>query len=317
MIALSPHDLLLNIVISLCSSVSTTGAPLGINGILKKEFNYLFEFEKFENEYDTIFGRKFHPPDGFLRNKLKKIAITVECKSGIDDDQEGKLTRQLSFYSENENFKNIFIGEDEQNELLIVCLEEIFDSLLNLIRNIQIDVNLVIWSVREVSEERYNVKKRYGNHIDLELNKKMETGVLVLPPSSLILITHSISHSRLVSEIGKRILANFIHRKIEIGNFIKNQKDSIFSYLKMRKAISHFLQLTPELGKLEDNIITFKEKPDFEIIQEKIKFISQLNKKEIQHALKEGSLTREDMNNFERIRQGQFTLERWFKKQTK
>jgi len=83
---LHPHEILTNIIITLTTPVSTTGEPIPSNGILKKKLNYVFDMEKFEEEIAVIFGRNFHPPDGFLRNSANNISITVECKSGLDEE---------------------------------------------------------------------------------------------------------------------------------------------------------------------------------------------------------------------------------------
>jgi len=68
MLPLPQHEILVNIIIKLTASTTSAASPLGSNGLLKKTLKYSFDFEKISKDYKTIFGKYFHPPDGFLRN---------------------------------------------------------------------------------------------------------------------------------------------------------------------------------------------------------------------------------------------------------
>lgn len=305
-----PHEILTNIIITLTTPVSTTGEPIPSNGILKKNLNYVFDLEKFEEEIDTIFGRNFHPPDGFLRNSVNNISITVECKSGLDEDITN-LRDQLRFYSENENFKNVFIQGEERNEILIVCTNKCFNSVLNVVIDVQIAKNLIIWRVKKTYEDKFIIRKVYGTHIDGELDELMEQGVSVSPPYNLLLLTPNISMTSLIGTLGMRIIANFIQSELEIDKFISNQNDVIISYQKIKKAIEHLFILVQEIGELEGEKIIFKKRPNFSLIHKKIEFIYGLKKVELYDFLREKSLTEETIEEFQRKRVPQRRINYW------
>jgi hypothetical protein len=312
MLPLHPHDLLLNIVVSLTSSTSTSGSPLGENGVLKKDLDYIFELEKFEEEYFTIFGRNFNPPDGFLRNTIKNISITVECKSDLNEE-ESNLEDQLEFYSNSEKFKEVFILEEETNEILIVCNENCFDSVIKILEKTKKSTNVIVWVAEKTPEDRFFVQKRYGDHTDDELNKIMSKGIFTFPPLSILLISPHISNSRFIAEIGKRLLSNLYKSKIDVDDFISKQNDSVIPYQRTKKTIKSVFTLIPELGDLEEDMITFKKQPKYNLIILKIEFIYALKKNELQYFLKKGSLTENDIENFEEMRRGQPSLEQWLR----
>ncbi len=307
---LHPHEILTNIIITLTTPVSTTGEPIPSNGILKKKLNYVFDMEKFEEERDAIFSKNFHPPDGFLRNSVNNISITVECKSGLDEDITN-LRDQLRFYSENENFKNVFIQGEERNEILIVCTNKCFNSVLNVVTDVQIAKNLIIWRVKKTYEDKFIIRKVYGTHIDEELDELMEQGVSVSPPYNLLLLTPNISMTSLIGTLGMRITANFIQSELEIDKFISNQNDVIIPYQKIKKAIEHLFILVQEIGELEGEKIIFKKRPNFSLILKKIEFIYGLKKVELYDFLREKSLTEETIEEFQRKRAPQRRINYW------
>lgn len=300
---LHPHELLINIVISLTSSLSTIGAPLVVNGILKRKLNYIFKTSIIDEKNTTIFGKNFHPPDAFLKNNYKNIAITVECKSGINED-ETNLDEQILFYSENDSYKDIFLSEEDTHEIIILIIPHILDQVIKIIEDLGISTNIVIWIAEETQEDMYFIKRRYGNHIDNDLEEIMSNGVLVNPPSNLMLISPNISHSGLISEISKRLLANAFTLEMNIDDFIARQSESIISYSKIKKVIKHVFTLIPELGELIENEIKFKKRPNFGEIWKKIEFISTLRKSEVSYLLRRGHMTQEDMEEIEEHRNG-------------
>ena len=314
MVGLHPHDLLVNIVAALTMPVSIPESPIGINGILKKDLNYEFQLKKFEDEYNTIFGNNFHPPDGFLKNTSKNISITVECKSFVDEE-DINLETQLKFYSENKKFKEIFIEENEKNEILIVCFEEYFKKVLEIVKkNLELKTNIVVWAVRKTLEDNFFVYKKYGNHIDDELNRKMAVGVEVSPPTGLLLISPHISSPRLTAEIGKRLLINIaLYSEIDIEEFITNQWSILVPSRRIKDAIRYLLILVPEFGKFNEDRskIIFKKNPKINKIREKIEFISTLKKDQFQAFLRKKSLRKEDIEKIKKLPKDQKTITSW------
>lgn len=313
---LHPHDLLVNIVISLTTPISTSGSPIAKNGLLKKNLNYVFEIEKLEDEYEKMFGKHFHPPDGFLRNKLKKISITVECKSGLDESNTN-LVDQLLFYSQNQEFKDTFLREEDRHEILIVCLANAFEQIKKIIEALSDVGNFVIWVATKTRQDKFLVKKEYGTHIDIELNDYMDKGIITLPPISLLLISPHISTPRLISELAKRLLSNMHQPELDIDTFIKRQIDSILPPKKLKKHIEYMITLIPEIAKIENSSFIFKKQLNFELILEKIKFINNLKKSEVNNFLKIGQLTISMIEVYTKSLDGQRTLEEWFKKKDK
>jgi hypothetical protein len=289
---LHPHDLLVNIIIALTSSISDSGSPVGVNGILKKELGYQFLFSKFKEEYDVIFGDNFHPPDGFIRNTSKRISITVECKSYVDETNTA-LENQLKFYSEDEKFKKTFISENEKNEILIFCLEEELDKVVGIVKTLNLKTNLIVWSAKKTENDYFLVEKKYGNHTDKELNKRMEEGIKVLPPSTIFLVSPNIPIQRLTAEIGKRLLVAIgesSELKLKVDEFISKQGDITITDKKIKNAIGHLFRLVPEFGRLDSDIIIFKKNPRIDVIRDKIETIYNLKKEEFQICLKKGSV---------------------------
>lgn len=313
---LHSHDLLVNIVISLTTSTSTSGSPIAKNGILKKDFNYGFEIEKLGDEYEKLFGKYFHPPDGFLRNKIKQISITVECKSDLDED-DTNLDDQLLFYSQNQDFKDSFLSDGDKHEILIVCLEKAFNTIKKIVESLSNISNVVIWVATKTHQDKFIVKKEYGTHIDNELNERMEKGIITLPPISLLLISPHISTPRLIAELAKRLLSNMVQSELEIDAFIKRQRDSILPPKKLKKHIEYVITLIPEIAKIENESLIFKKQLNYKLILEKIEFISNLKKQEVNYFLKIGNLTKNMMDVFTKSLDGQTTLEGWIRKEKK
>jgi len=294
---LDSHDLLVNVIIKMTSAMGEgAGSLMGVNGVLKRDLDYVLTLDKFRDEYETIFGphSHFHPPDGFLTNPEKSTTITVECKSGIDED-ETNLKEQLFFYSSNPRFKEIFLDPYEKTEILIVCTEDCLTDACAIIEDYGTTTNCVVWAVKKKSQsDEFSVQKRFGKHIDADLNKMMGEGKDVLPPSNVFLVSPHISPPRLAAEIIKRLLSSFVgslEPELKIKQFIEKQTDSVISYKRMRDTIRYVFTLVPELGELNEDktIINFKNLRNFEKIQRKRRRICNLSKYEFEQELRNAS----------------------------
>ena len=242
---LDPHELLFNLVVKLTYPIARIASRIGINGVLRKNLGYTFDMEVFKEEYHEIFQPSFHPPDGFIRNQQKEISITVECKSDFSKEKTS-MDKQLLFYSESEKFKEIFINENEKNEILIVCFDRCSTEIIDYVTNLSLTHNLVVWEVSEMESDNYILKKIYGNHIDPELNSKMSEGVIEEALTTLFYTSPNISIPILVHEVGKRILTVLMTYKesIKVEDFIENNFDFLSpSKKKIKIAIKYFLTL--------------------------------------------------------------------------
>jgi hypothetical protein len=265
--SLDDHEQLVHVIIELFESTSPKirASPLAQNGILR-QFGYKFDTKIFKTEYKKIYHTdNFHQPDGIIRNIPKRISITCECKSGVSD--EARILEQLRFFSEDPTFEKVFLEADEQNEILIVCLEDVAEATVNIVRELKINTNIVVWSVDmepDVSrflsqespsqDERYLVKKTYGNHLDDLLDEEMESGIFVKPPTSHFLTDPYMPMPPLVAEMAERILDN-VHTtaELDVDDFIANMRDVFIPNKKILKAISYVFDLIPKLGTITDD----------------------------------------------------------------
>ena len=234
--AMHPHDLLANIIANLALSVSTTESPVAENGLLKKDYGYCYEIKKIFEEFETIFGQDFKPSDGFLNNNIKKNSITVECKSFVDEN-DSHFVEQLMFYGTNVKFKEVFIPQTHNNEILVICGDEqvLIDKILANIRNVQnhkgFKTNIVVWVVEKADANgTHHIKKIHGTHIyDQELEQKMSSvGFTAKPLKSILFYTPQTPENTLVAEMTKRLLtfqATQYDKECEMKTFIERQRN--------------------------------------------------------------------------------------------
>ncbi|MBU0760866.1 MAG: hypothetical protein KJ600_06580 [Nanoarchaeota archaeon] len=285
------HDILVNLILNLSLSITTTESPVAENGVLKKDYGYVYEINKIEEEFETIFGKGFKPSDGFLKNESKKTSMTVECKSYCDDG-DSRLIEQLLFYGNNNRFLETLNPGNLQNEILVVCYknEELVSKTLKNIAIVKnypdFETNIVLWTVDKIpGSSDYRIEKKEGTHInDNALEKKMSSGGFVVSPSpSLLLITPETPENALVAQIAKRILvcntASDL-KEIKIGDFIKRQNDKVLPDKKMTSLIKASLKLIPELGTVANDKIMFKKSLRVGKIKDKIDELDKCTKQE-------------------------------------
>lgn len=296
--SMHPHDILVNIILNSALPISTTESPVAQNGILKQKFGYVFDIKKFQDGYETIFGENFRPTDGFLMNVLKKNTITIECKSYLEVSDD-RFINQLLFYGTNETFKDIFIPDGHNNEILIVCYN-IQTEINKILANIKIvlnansfDKNIVVWSVeKEGNEGNYRIKKIYGQHIyDAELNQQMEgAGLLAKPLKAILFWTPETPENHQVADITKRILLFRVVTKEDnatVKKFVERQRnDSVLPDKKMDSLVRKSMRLFPEIGTVADGKIIFKKNLRFDSITKKINAISNMSSSEFAEFLK-------------------------------
>lgn len=294
-----PHDLLANVIANLALSVSTTESPVAENGLLKKDFGYCFEIKKVKEEFETIFGKGFRPSDGFLSNVIKKNSITVECKSYVDEN-DGNFVEQLIFYGTNTKFKDVFLPQGFNNEILVVCNDEpqLIQKIQANIRVVQnhqgFNTNIVLWVVeKEDAQGNHKVKKIQGTHIhDAELETRMtQQGFLAKPLRTILFYTPQTQENVLVAEMTKRLLsfqATQIEKECELKEFIDRQKnDTVLPDKKMETIVKTAFKLFPEIGEIANAKIFFKKSIRFGNVQKKIMSLSDMTKAEYQQLLRE------------------------------
>jgi len=88
----------------------------------------------------------------------------------------------------------------------VLLPEESLDKILKIIKDLQLKTNLVMWSSKKLTDDKFFIQKKYGKHIDSELDEKMKEGIEVLPPSSVFLMSPHIATSRLTADIPNKIL---------------------------------------------------------------------------------------------------------------
>jgi hypothetical protein len=265
---LDVHDELQHVIIELFTATwpRIKGAPVPKYGQLLHEFDYRYDFEVFKEEYDSIFRTDdFNVPDGIIRNASLNISITCECKTGVSD--KDRFLKQLDFFSEDQSFKKVFQLTNQKNEILVVCLAEIALETVNLIKKLNLNTKIVVWSVdmepnvsafpsqkKSTQDDTYFIRQIYGKHLDKRLNKKLETGISVPPPSNQFLTNQNTPMPQLVGEMAGRLLSNSgSPEDLDVDDFIANQKDAIIEDKKILKAIIYAFTLISKLGSITDD----------------------------------------------------------------
>ncbi|MFH1591441.1 MAG: hypothetical protein ABIC95_05950 [archaeon] len=290
--SMRPHDVLANLIANLALSVSTTESPVAENGLLKRDYGYNFDIKKFREEFETIFGDNFRPSDGFLNNSIKKKSITVECKSYIDESDD-RFKEQLLFYGKNDRFKEVFINDDHDNEILVVCFDkqEEIEKIISIIEEVQqeegYETNIVVWVVSEPDQDgNHKIKKVYGNHThDQDLETKMsQDGFLAKPIKTVLFNSPESPENVLVAEITKRLLSHqvqLLNRESLMADFIQRQQnDSVLSDNKMKSLVRCALRIFPEVGELSDDTLKFRPSIRYDKIQKKISKIESMTSAE-------------------------------------
>lgn len=292
--ALTPHEVLTDTIIELCLSTSpkVRASAIPQNGLFLQKFDFQFDYKVFKEEYDNIFCEKCRVPDGVLQNKLKRRSITFECKSDVK--YEDRFLKQLRFFSENKAFKKVFkIGK--LNEILVVCLEDISTSTINAAKKLNIDTNIVIWSVDMETyasnkfftkqivkrDDKFCIKKIYGEHSDTYLDAELAKGILVNPPANHFLTDNNVRTSELVAEVAERIRSVInIVEELDLQDFVKNMNDVFVSTKRIREAIILANNKIPELGQMtaDGKKLIFPKKANHQKIQARIEEVKKMDK---------------------------------------
>lgn len=277
---LTPHDILVDLIIESTSATTTklSVSPLQQIGAFIQKFNYIYDNKLLKSFYSHKIPDNFHIPDGIIRNASKQISITVECKTGASD--EDRFLEQLEFFSENQSFRKIFIKADEQNEILVVCLENIAEQIANTVKKQNLSSNIIVWSVDMETytsgkfpaqigtnlDDIYCIKKVCGKHLDASLNEGLDVGIPANPPTNHFLTERSGPMQVLVAEVATRLQSHVIESELDVGFFIAHMEDVYVSDRKLLEATRRAFVMIPKLGTMTENnktiLLNKKLKPE-------------------------------------------------------
>lgn len=265
MAKMPPHEFLINIMLStVLNIVPFPFSPIAPSGILASKFGYALSLPEFGETIKELMKKEgAKVPDLLLANSKKKLLVTVECKSDFTFEVEENLTKQIEFYS-SKIYKKIcreMFPDLINHELWVFSPEDFCREISKLVSN-QVTVknlaNIVVWGVnlRKKSEEVY-IQKFYGNHLDSELNQKMDKGGLTCsPPRFELLIDPTLSYGKRVCRIGRRILTFLAslyvsekERIISLQSFREKHRDVIMTDKELKKCMRYLSKLVPEIGE--------------------------------------------------------------------
>lgn len=298
MAKMPPHEFLINTMLStVLNIVPFPSSPIAPSGILANEFGYALNLPEFEETIRELMKKKgAKVPDLLLVNTKKKLLVTVECKSDFTFEIEERLTKQIEFYSSKiyrkmcrEMFSDLI-----NQELWIFSPEDFCPKISKLVskqvtRNL---VNIVIWGVklRKKGEEAL-IQKFYGDHLDSELNQKMDEGGLTCsPPRFELLIDPTLSYGKRVFRIGRRILtflaSLYVSEKdriVSLQSFKEKHKDVIMTDRELKKCMRYLSTLVPEIGEYNSKTgeIILAKRPSLDKIKAKLLKIQEMNDEEI------------------------------------
>jgi len=291
-----PHDYLLAVIIELTQPVIYgISAPLGINGLLKRELGYIFYFSDME-EART---RGMSLPDGLIYNEKSKTLVIPECKSFLQENDDSlRLIKQLQCYSSKEFLEIVrkIIPDFAQAEIVIVTFPEAAKEIQLFLKahfdDLQSSLNIVIWMVNKIAKTDQLLTVLYdGKHVDEKLNSIMEKGILCRPPAREFLSSPDIPDWRFASIIGRRLLGSVVigTKKLGVMQFLEENKDLAISFSRLRGVFAALFRLVPELGSFErkTGIVKLKTRIDYSVLQNKLQEIGKMNKVGYHRALGE------------------------------
>ena len=299
MAKMPPHEFLITTMVStVLNIVPYPFSPIAPSGILGSKFGYALRLPEFGETIKELMKTKgAKVPDLLLVNNKKKLLITVECKSDFTFEIEESLTKQIEFYSSKiyETICREMFPDLIKHELWLFS-SEAFSYKLSKFVSKQVTtknlVNIVVWGVKlKKRREEAHIKKFYGNHLDAELNQKMENGGLTCcPPRFELLIDPTLSYGKRVSRIGRRILtflaSLYVSEKdriVTLEAFREKHKDVIMTNKELKKCMRYLSKLVPEIGEYNSATGKLKlaKRPSLDKVKAKLENIQEMTDVEI------------------------------------
>ena len=294
-----PHEFLINLMCStVLNMVPYPSAPIAPSGVLGSKFGYAIRLPKFGEIVKALMKKKgAKVPDLLLVNEENKLLVIIECKSDFTFEIEESLSRQIEFYS-SKDFKAIWreMFPDLINVEIWVSSpkslsEKIVDSISQQVRTKKL-ANIVIWGVDfKKAREVVHIRKFYGNHLDSELDEKMESeGIVCSPPRIELLIDPTLTHGERVFRIGRRFLS-FVassyltegERIVTLQDFRQRHADAIMTDKELKKCLRYLLKLIPEIGEYNSATgeVVLAKRPSLDKIKTKLENIGSMTNEEI------------------------------------
>ena len=299
MAKMPPHEFLINIMLStVLNIIPFPSSPIARSGILASEFGYALRLPEFGETIKELMKKEgANVPDLLLANSKKKLLVTVECKSDFTFEIEENLTKQIEFFS-SEIYKKICreMFPDLINHELWVFSPEDFCLKISKLVSSQVTAkslaNIVVWGVKLAKKsEQVHIQKCYGNHLDSELNQKMEKGGFTCsPPRFELLIDPTLSYGKRVCRIGRRILTFLAslyvsekERIVSLQSFREKHRDVIMTDKELKKCMRYLSKLVPEIGEYNSATgeLILAKRPSLDKIKAKLLETQEMTDEEI------------------------------------
>ena len=293
------HEFLINTMASTALNIIPAPfSPIAPSGILKSKFGYDVRLPEFGEAIEELAKKKGAKlPDLLLVNTKKKLLITVECKSDFTFKIEETLAKQIEFYS-SKTYKQIcseMFPDLVNHEIWIFSPENLCTEISKFVGNqvtIKNPTNIVVWGLNlKKRGEEAHIRKFYGNHLDSELNQKMdEGGFSCSPPRFELLIDPTLSYGKRICRIGRRILASlaslYISEKdriISLQSFKEKHKDVTMTDKELRNCFRYLSKLIPEIGAYKSGTgeLILAKRPSLDKIKAKLLEIQDMTNEEI------------------------------------
>lgn len=296
---MSPHEFLINVIGStVLNVVHYPLAPIAPSGVLGSKYGYAIRLPKFGETVAKLMKKKGAKiPDLLLVNKEERLLIIVECKSNFTFAIEESLSKQIEYYS-SEDFKAIWKGmfpDLTNHEIWIFSPKSFVAKIANLISRQETTKNLanvVVWGVMlNKAKEEAHIQKFHGNHLDNELDKKMENGGLICGlPRIELLVDPTLTYGERAFRIGRRIFAfvacSYLTEKdriVTLQDFRKRHSDVIMTDRELKRCLRYLLKLVPEIGKYNSSTgeLVLTKRPSLDKIKAKLENIQGMTEEEI------------------------------------
>jgi hypothetical protein len=291
---LHPHDYLLAVLVSLTQPVVyAISAPLGINGVLKKELGYVFLFSDMEDIRNT---KGMSVPDGMVYNERTKILLIPECKSGLTDVGDVHLLSQMKSYSSEEFLNHVrkIIPDFSKAEIVILTFPNVAEEIENLLRINKVELsgclNIVVWTVSTDSKrDILLIKLHSGTHFDKQLDAKMKNCAECRPPMREFLLSPDIPDNRFAAILGRRFLGYIVtgEKNIPLNKVFEDNPDLALSYPRLKRILRDLFTLIRDLGTYDKgmDMILLKKRIDYPKVQQQLAKLAKMNATEYRQAL--------------------------------
>lgn len=294
----SAHEYLVNVAAFLSSNVvAGPGGVLPSAGVLLSSYHYEMKLPELEAFQTLLMGQRV--PDICVVNTILETVLVIECKSGIDqEEQQFRLTDQIKFFL-SDRFLDIAksIYKSRTMEVVILTYQGSEDEIIRLIQSSFPNKNIIVWTIPSERREHSILKKVLGKHIDLELDRALEApGIEFDPPVNDMLIDPTLSDRVLTCRILARLLAwhfrsGLVREEgegtINVEEFRKVHKDWVRSDKRLKDIFRYLAILVPELGKFESDKESYilNSRPDRLAVREKEEILQKMSDEQFQTRL--------------------------------